>query len=74
MHVQLLVTHTDSCLPNIKRELDDAGINYCVEYIEENPELVEFHHIRHSPNILINGSLIFRDRPSKGELQTFFLG
>ncbi|NQY50251.1 MAG: hypothetical protein HRT55_14635 [Colwellia sp.] len=74
MHVQILVTHTDFCLPNLKRELDDVGINYCVEYIEDNPELVESHHIRHSPNILINGSLIFRSQPSVGELRTFFLG
>ena len=74
MHVQILVTHTDFCLPNLKRELEDVGINYSVEYIEDNPELVESHHIRHSPNILINGSLIFRSQPSVGELRTFFLG
>ena len=74
MHVQILVTHTDFCLPNLKRELDGVGINYSVEYIEENPELVANHHIRHSPNILINGSLIFRTQPSAGELRTFFLG
>lgn len=74
MHVQLLVTQTDSCLPDLKRELDDVGINYCVDYIEENPELVESHHIRHSPSILINGSLIFREQPTLRELRIFFLG
>ncbi|WP_057830383.1 hypothetical protein [Colwellia sp. TT2012] len=74
MHVQLLVTQTDFCLPNLMRELEDVGINYSVEYIEDNPELVASHHIRHSPNILINGSLIFRSQPSIGELRTFFLG
>ena len=74
MHVQLLVTHTDFCLPNLKRELEGVGVNYSVEYIEENPELVARYHIRHSPNILINGSLIFRAQPSVGELRTFFLG
>jgi hypothetical protein len=74
MDVQLLVTHTDFCLPNLKRKLDDVGINYSVEYIEENPTLVESNHIRHSPNILINGSLIFRYQPTIAELRTFFLG
>ncbi|ALO33833.1 hypothetical protein CMT41_03165 [Colwellia sp. MT41] len=74
MHVQLLVTQTDFCLPNLMRELEDVGISYSVEYIEDNPELVASHQIRHSPNILINGSLIFRSQPSIGELRTFFLG
>ncbi len=74
MDVQLLVTQTDFCLPNLKRKLDDVGINYSVEYIEENPDLVELNHIRHSPNILINGSLIFRAQPTLAELRTFFWG
>ena len=74
MDVQLLVTHTDSCLPGLKRKLEDVGINYSVEYVEENLDLVESNHIRHSPNILINGSLIFRSQPTTAELRTFFWG
>ena len=34
MHVQLLVTHKDGCLPNLKRDLDAVGIDYCVDYME----------------------------------------
>jgi len=74
MDVQLLVTQTDSCLPNLKRKLDDVGIDYSVAYIEDNVTLVESNHIRHSPNILINGSLIFRSQPTIEELRVFFLG
>lgn len=74
MHVQLLVTHKDGCLPNLKRDLDAVGIDYCVDYMEDNPDIVESNHIHHSPNILINGSLIFTEQPSISELRTFFLG
>ena len=74
MHVQVLVTHKDCCLPNLQRDLEAVGIDYCVDYIEDNPDLVESNHIRHSPNILINGSLIFTEQPSISELRTFFLG
>ncbi|PKG83032.1 hypothetical protein CXF85_11845 [Colwellia sp. 75C3] len=74
MDVQLLVTHTDPSLPGLKRNLESVGINYSVEYIEENLDLVESNHIRHSPNIFIDGSLIFRSQPTIAELRTFFLG
>jgi len=74
MDVQLLVTQTDSGLLDLKRKLDDVGIDYSVAYIEDNANLVESNHIRHSPNILINGSLIFRSQPTIAELKTFFLG
>ena len=73
MDVQLLVTHTDFCLPNLKRNLDEVGINYSVEYIEENPDIVASNHIRHSPNIIVNGSLIFREQPTIAELRIYFL-
>ncbi len=74
MHVQLLVDHRDTCLESLKRDLESVGINYCVDYMEDNPGIVESNHISHSPNILINGSLIFTDKPSLAELRTFFLG
>jgi len=72
MRVQLLVTKTDFNLPNLKREFKGIGISYEVEYIEENPELVASLNIRHSPNILVDGSLVFQRQPSESELKEFF--
>ena len=74
MHVQLLVTHSDACLSNLKRDLENVGVRYCVDYMEDNPDIVESNHISQSPNILINGSLIFTEQPTLDELRTFFLG
>jgi len=72
MRVQVLVTKNDFNLPNIEHELQDLDINYEVEFVEEHPELVSALNIRHSPNIIVDGQLIFQHTPTEGELKTFF--
>jgi hypothetical protein len=74
MNVQLLVTHTDFCLPNLECELKSIGIDYHIEYIEDNPDLVSAHHIRHSPNVFVNDKLVFRNLPTQAELKAYFCG
>ncbi len=72
MAVQLLVTKTDFCIPNLICELKFVGIDYKIEYIEDHPELVSANHIRHSPNIFVDGELVFRSQPTTSELQAYF--
>ncbi len=72
MDVTLLVTKSDYCLPNLQCEFQNLGVPYHIEYIENNPELVSAHQIRHSPNILVDGKLVFRHQPTPGELKEFF--
>lgn len=74
MNVQLLVTQTDFCVPNLECELQNAGINYRITYIEDNPDLVATYHLRHSPNIFVNNKLVFRHQPSQAELEAYFYG
>jgi len=71
MNIQFLVTRNDFSLANLEREFSGLGLNYDIEYIEEHPELVSAHTIRHSPNILVNGSLAFRHQPTVNELKTY---
>ena len=72
MRVQLLVTRTDFSVPNIEREFRDLGIGYQVNYLEDHPDLVTKHNIRHSPIILIDGELAFRHQPSEDEIKAYF--
>ncbi len=72
MNVQLLVTHTDFCLPNLECELKNIGVKYHIDYIEDNAELVNANNIRHSPNIFVDNKLVFRYQPTPTELQAFF--
>ena len=71
MDITLLVTHTDFSLKNLRCELQNLGLDYHVEFIEDNPELVESHKIRHSPNVFVDGELAFRDQPSPQELRRY---
>lgn len=73
MRVQLLVTKTDFNLPNIENELKDLDINYDVEYVEDHPELVSALNIRTSPNIIVDGKVIFQRQPTESELKAYFM-
>lgn len=68
MKIQLFVTKTDFSLPNLEKELNLLDLDYEILYIEDNPELVAALNIQHSPNILVNGKLAFRNQPSENEL------
>lgn len=72
MDVKLVVTKTDFCTPNLEFEMQNIGVNYNVEYIENHPELVSNYSIRHSPSIFVDGSLAFRYQPTQGELSRYF--
>ncbi|NQY62819.1 MAG: hypothetical protein HRT38_03685 [Alteromonadaceae bacterium] len=72
MDITLLVTKTDFCVPNLECEFNNLGLNYRIEYIENNPELVNANQIRHSPNIFVDGKLAFRDQPTPQELKDYF--
>lgn len=72
MRIQLLVTKTDFTVANIERELRDLGLGYQVNYLEDHPELVSRHNLRHSPNILIDGELAFRHQPTESEIKAYF--
>lgn len=71
MDITLLVTRNDFSLKNLKCEFQNLGLDYHIEFIENNPELVEHHQIRHSPNVFVNGKLAFRDQPSPQELRSY---
>ena len=71
MDITLLVTKTDFCLPNLEAELQNMGLGYKVEYVEEHAEIVSAFKIRHSPNVFINGELVFRHQPTPTELKQF---
>ncbi|PCJ90549.1 MAG: hypothetical protein COA46_10295 [Porticoccaceae bacterium] len=72
MRVQLLVTKTDFNLPNLENEFRSLGIKYEVEFVEEQPSLVAALNIRHSPNIIVDGRLVFQRQPSESELKAYF--
>ena len=56
----------------LKRELEEMGIPYEVHYLEEHPEWVEKFGLRGSPNVIVDGELVFRKMPELGEFRRYF--
>ncbi|WP_116474245.1 thioredoxin domain-containing protein [Zobellella maritima] len=72
MQVQLLVTRTDFSTANLDQEFRELGVPYELLYIEDHPELVAAHGIQHSPCILVDGQLAFREQPTESQLREYF--
>jgi len=72
MNVMIMATKNCSHCKNFSRELDDIGVEHSVIYCDDNPVLVKKYGIRHSPNLIVDGVIVFREQPSEGELKEFF--
>lgn len=72
MDIFIIATQSCSHCTNLKHELSDLGVDCEVKYAEENPKLVEQYQIRHSPNLIVNGEVVFRRQPTEAELKKLF--
>ncbi|MHB1084877.1 MAG: glutaredoxin family protein [Thiobacillus sp.] len=72
MNVKIIATKGCSHCLGLQHELRDMGIPFEVLLVEEHPDVVATHGIRHSPNILVNEEVVFRGQPSPHELRQFF--
>jgi predicted thioredoxin/glutaredoxin len=72
MNVELAVTRTCHHCPIIEAELKNFGVPYFIRYVEEDVELQKKHNIKGSPNILVDGELVFREMPAMSDLRAYF--
>ncbi len=71
MEVILFVTRSCYHRSLIEAELKARHIDYEIRYVEDNPELVAQHGIKHSPNLIVDDELIYRGMPELPELKRF---
>ena len=72
MDVKIVATKACSHCRGLQHELKDMGVVCELLFVEEHPEIVERHSIRHSPNLMVNGKVVFRGQPTPLELRHFF--
>ena len=72
MDVKIIATRSCSHRLDLQRELNEMDIPFELLFVEEHPDMVVTHSIRHSPNLLVNDEVVFRGQPSPQELQQFF--
>jgi glutaredoxin len=72
MNIMILATRGCSHCKNFSRELKDIGIEHKVYYCDDEPDLVKKYNIRHSPNLIVDGEIVFREQPTEHELKGYF--
>ncbi len=76
MNVLILATKDCSHRPMLEKQLKEMDVNYTVKYVEDDPETMRKYQIRNSPNLVVDGKLVFspspdRSLPSDQELKNF---
>ncbi|MDX5374360.1 MAG: thioredoxin family protein [Gammaproteobacteria bacterium] len=72
MQVKIIATRDCNHRPNLERELNALDIPYQLVFAEDQPDEAQRLGIRHSPNLVVDGEVVFRRLPSEAELQAYF--
>lgn len=72
MDVLIIATKTCTHRQNLEKELACLHIPYRVCFVEECPDLVQKFSLRHSPNLIVDDEVVFRDQPTEMELHAYF--
>ena len=72
MDVIILATKACSHRPNLEKELESLHVSYRVCFVEDCADLVERLSIRHSPNLIVDDKVVFRNQPTELELREYF--
>ena len=72
MEVQIIATHECRHRLDLERELLELGIPFALVFAEDDEDLVHRYQIRHSPNLVVDGVVVFRGLPTEGQLRDLF--
>lgn len=75
MYILILATKNCNHRPLVEERLKKMGFSYEVRLVDEHPELVKKYRVHSSPNIIVDGELVFRgdgsqDIPTDSELKS----
>lgn len=77
--METIIIATKNCnhQPLLAQQLDNLSVQYSIKYVEENPDLALRYDIQHSPNLVVNGDVVFRagagkSLPTPAELRAIF--
>ena len=72
MNVMIIATKACTHRENLEKELESLQIPYRVCFVEDCADLVKKFSIRHSPNLIVDDEVIFREQPTEVELHAYF--
>jgi len=56
----------------LEEELKKIGIPYSIRYVEDDTAFEKKYDLKKSPNILVDGELVFTGMPSISDLREYF--
>ncbi|MBK9099473.1 MAG: thioredoxin family protein [bacterium] len=63
MEILILATKDCSHRPILEKKLKEMSVNYQLKFVEDDSKAVDEYQIRNSPNIIIDGKVVFRASP-----------
>ena len=72
MDVMIIATKACTHRQNLEKELDSLQIPHRLCYVEDCADLVQKFSIRHSPNLIVDDEIVFRNQPTDVALRAFF--
>lgn len=72
MDVVIIATRACTHRKNLEEELEQLQIPYRVCFVEDRADLVQKFGIRHSPSLVVDDQIVFRNQPTKEELHAQF--
>ncbi len=73
MDVAIVATRDCAHYSGVAKALEALGIDYRVVFVEDDPDLARRLGIRHSPNLVVDGKVVFRHPPTEEELRKALL-
>lgn len=58
MKIKIAATKTCNHRPILEQQLQDAGLQYKLEYFEDHPELIEKHGLKTSPLLIVDEKVV----------------
>ncbi len=72
MNVIIVASKDCSHCRGLSKELAELGVVHNVVYAENEASLCQKHSIRHSPSLLVDDKVIFREQVDKVKLREYF--
>ena len=72
MDVIIIASKACSHRHNLEKELALLKIPYSLCFVEDCADLVQNFSIRHSPNLIVDDEIVFREQPTAVELRAYF--
>ncbi len=70
MNITIAATKTCNHRPLLEEQLQDAGLQYKLQYFEDHPELVEKYRLKTSPLLIVDDELVSAGMPDSGIVES----